>query len=177
MLTIVAVIVTHMCHYIVDRPGLVKTQQDKVNARSLAYFGVQLSNPPRHLAFDELVVGSAYSLTLRYAHGFVPLHPTQFDIGKALGGGYAQPHVLVTAAKVVCKVSINQTEVELDTLVSLSHGSGPTQPFDHYVLHRDGSVRFWDHQTGEIREWNEGYRPTWEHTAFPVLPTVVGGLE
>ena len=92
---------------------------------------------------------------------------------------------------VTSRLSINQVEVLLDTPVSLSYGgSGPRSELDRYILHKDGSVRFWrsklthdnarldiDYNTDEVCEWNDDYcRPHWEYTRFPVLPSVVYGV-
>lgn len=159
-----------------SRLGLVKSQHDAVNERSVRGFGVPLTDPPRDLAFDELQVNSAYALTIRYFNGFIPPNPVDLDISQAVfSGGYAQPRVLMAATKVVSKVSINQLEVQLDCGVMLSHKSGPRTLSEHYILHRDGSVRYRDLQSGEVGEWAEQYRPTWEFTRFPVLCSVVVG--
>ena len=94
-----------MSLYVGTRLGLVKTQHDAVNDRSVSTFAVPLSDPPNDLVFDELQINAVYALTFRYHKGFIPPNPVDFDIAQAIfSGGYAQPCALVAACKVVRKV-------------------------------------------------------------------------
>ena len=161
----------------ITRPGLIQKQFDEVNGRSKAMFEQEISEAPPNAAFDELEVGQVYAVTLRYWNGLCVTLPGEMDRLMILNHGYPQPQVAVVAAKVVRKVSLHQVEVELDGLVCLSHRSGPTVPSDFFVLHKDGSVRYWNPAGGdEVEEWGRQYRPTWEFTTFPVLPSLVHGV-
>jgi hypothetical protein len=157
------------------RTGLFKTQENAVEARSLGIFGLPLSYKPRN--FDGLKDGSAYAITIRYFSGYAPPNPVGFDnIRVILNGGYPQPIVLVCAVKVLNKLSINQFEVELDSIVQLGYNMGPRLQSDLCILHKDGSVRYRDTTTQQVEEYNQQFRPTWEFTRFPVLPSIVMGV-
>ena len=186
------------------RQGLVRSQQLALNERAKLYFGQRalldgnLLKPPTPDEQDgtefsrSLLVGGVYGLTLHYMGKYVPPFPKDHDISMhTFMGGHAQPHVLVTPAMVTRRLSINQVEVLLDTRVSLSYGgNGPRSELDRYILHKDGSVRFWqsktthrnaeldiDYDTDVVSEWyDECTRPRWEYTRFPVLPSVVYGV-
>ena len=190
--------------YIFGRPGLLRTQQLTLDARAKVYYGQPtfsalldgaLLEPPSTKQQDEmdfchtLLVGGVYPITLSYFGGYTPPEPKDHDISQAtFMGGHAQPHVLVTAAMVTRRISINQVEVRLDTPVMLGSGSGPRTRLDRYILHRDGSVRYWqskltydnalhdiDYGTDVVCEYNT-LCPCWEYTHFPVLPSVVFGV-
>ena len=185
------------------RQGLVRSQQLALNERAKLYFGQRalldgaLLKPPTPDEQDgtefsrSLLVGGVYGLTLHYMGKYVPPSPQDHDISMHIFmGGHAQPPVLVTPAMVTRRLSINQVEVLLDTRVSLSYGNGPCSELDRYILHKDGSVRFWqsktthsnaefdiDYDTDVVSEWCDNFtRPRWEYTRFPVLPSVVYGV-
>lgn len=173
---------------ILARDGLTRSQQLVVNGRAEACFGseagvlMQGSLLERPRSTDEVLVGGVYAVTLRYLGGYVPNDPKEHDISMAIfRGGHAQPRVLVAAAMVTRRVSLNQVEVRLDSRVMLSYGSGPRFSLDRYILHKDGDVRYWDGQyssgevpDGDVCEWT--LPPRWEFTQFPVLPSVVEGV-
>ena len=69
----------------------------------------------------------------------------------------------------------DEVEVELETQVCLSHGCGPTDLSNRYVLHRDGEVKYF-RANGAIVSWSTS-KPRWEFTRFPVLPVVVLGMD
>ena len=189
--------------YIFGRLGLVRSQQLALDDRAKLYFGQHAlldgallekptANEQDGTEFSRsLLVGGVYGLTLHYTGKYVPPSPQEHDFSVCtFMGGHAQPHVLVTPAMVTRRLSINQVEVLLDTRVSLSYGNGPRSELDRYILHKDGSVRFWqsktthanaerdiDYDTDVVSEWcDECTRPRWEYTRFPVLPSVVHGV-
>jgi len=79
------------------------------------------------------------------------------------------PHAsTILKAKVMRKVSVNQVEVELNSPLELIYDDGLTRSSTHFILHRDSSVRYMDHTTGEVSVWNEAIRPHWyKRTVFP----------
>ena len=188
------------------RGGLVRTQQQTLDARAKVYFGPPafsalldgaLLEPPSATQQGEtdfchtLLVGGVYPITLNYFGGYVPLEPRDHDISQAIFmGGHPQPHVLVTTAMVTRRISINQVEVCLDTPVRLGYGSGPRTQLDRFILHKDGCVRYWqskltydnalrdiDYDTDVVCEYSTpALCPRWEYTLFPVLPSVVVGV-
>ena len=189
--------------HLFGRQGLMRSQQLALDDRAKLYFGQHAlldgallekptANEQDGTEFSRsLLVGGVYGLTLHYMGKYVPPLPQEHDISVCtFMGGHPQPHVLVTPAMVTRRLSINQVEVLLDTRVSLSYGNGPRSELDRYILHKDGSVRFWqsktthanaerdiDYDTDVVCEWsNECTRPRWEYTRFPVLPSVVHGV-
>ena len=184
------------------REGLFLSQQKTLDERAKAYFGQTdalmggaLLEPP---SFDEqdgsefsrsLLVGGVYAITLYYTGTYVPFQPKDHDLSAFTNaGGHPQPNVLVTPAIVTRRISLHMVEVFLDTAVLLSYGNGPRSELYRYILHRDGSVRYWksklthanaqldiDYDNDVPCEWTH-HCPRWEYTRFPVLPSVTRGV-
>jgi hypothetical protein len=180
------------------RPGLICSQQMALNERARQRFGWvalmdgALLEPPSvedwsNMEFSQsFLVGGVYNITLRYTGCYVPPHPERHDVEQCVfKGGHPQEHVHVTPAIVAARISINQVEVVIDTDVRLSCGNGPGSKLDRYILHRDGTVRYWqsklnalndvDYDNDVVNEWTSNV-PRWEFTKFPVLPSVVHGI-
>jgi hypothetical protein len=189
---------------IIRRDGLIRTQKRAMLTRALRNFGPPalldggLLDPPseeqQQADFScSFLVGGVYALTLKYFNGYqVPeAEEKEHDISQNMSrGGHAQQHQLVTAAVVTRRISLNQVEVFMDTLVVLGYGSGPRTATNRYILHKDGCMRYWesknthanamaeiDYDNDTVSEWsNPEMRPRWEFTRFPVLPVVVHGV-
>ena len=155
-------------------PGLPRTQRNAIVARAYKRFG-DMPVENREVEFKHILEGNLHILTFRFTNGFVPSNPLRRDITSAMGGGYAQDHVLVSVVKIVRRISADEREIELEKPTIMSFRNGPTVPSDRYVIHSDGHVKFLDLEN-KPRDWNH-HQPKWEHVHHPVLPVIVEGLE
>ncbi len=158
-------------------PGLPRDQRNAIAARAYERFGDMPIESRDPIVFSRMIVGNLCVLTFRYTNGFIPPNPQQRDVFTALGGGYAQSHVLVSVVRVMHKLSLDEMEVELEQPVCMSYKNGPTVASTRFVLHSDGHVKYFpDSSTNETRDWSS-FQPRWEHTRYPVLPVVVSGCD
>ena len=156
-------------------PGLPRNQRNAIVARAYERFR-DMPVETSDIEFSHMIEGNLYVLTFRYTKGFIPAKPLQQrDISVAMGGGYAQDHILVSVVKIVKKRSNDLKEIQLEKPTNMSHGNGPTVNSDRFVLHRDGHVMFLD-SDNTPHDWNH-HQPKWEFTRYPVLPVVVEGVE
>lgn len=158
-------------------PGLPRDQRNAIVARAYERFGDMPFESRDQIQFSNLITGNLYVLTFRYTNGFVPPNPQQRDIMTAMGGGYAQDHILVSVVKIVKRLSASEVEIELEQPVNMSFRNGPTVLSDRFALHQDGHVKYFPaDDSDETRDWNSRL-PRWEHTRFPVLPVIVSGCD
>ena len=155
-------------------PGLPGTQRNAIVARAYKRFG-DMPVEDRDVEFRRILEGNLHVHTFRFKNGFVPSNPLKRDITSAMGGGYAQDHVLVSVVKIVRWISADELEVELEKPTCMSFRNGPTVSSDRYVIHSDGHVKFLNVENKPC-DWNH-HQPKWEHVRYPVLPVVVEGLE
>jgi hypothetical protein len=155
-------------------PGLPRTQRNAIVARGYKRFG-DMPWEDRDIEFSRILVGNLHVLTFRFWNGFVPSKPLHRDMMTALGGGYAQEHILVSVVKIVRKLPQDMLEIQLETPTMMSHRNGTTAYSDKFVIHKDGHVMYFNEGENEPRNWSS-YIPKWEYTRYPVLPVVVEGL-
>ena len=141
----------------------------KTNGRLICYGLVELgSNPYR---FKDIKTGTVLAITFRYTD---PYFLTADDLVVSGGLGYERENTCVSIARVDSNTEV-EIAVKLERAVCMSFGNGPTVASDSYVLHKDGTVKYFDPDSGMAVSWAH-HIPRWEQTRFPVVPAVVSGI-
>ena len=156
---------------LLKEPALPCRQKQALNTRAVQRFGV---NATFVETFEELKMGVVFPVILKYTNGYMPPNPTLRDIGRGIGGGYAQAHVTLTLAKIVSEIADNKAVVELEKPTFLSFGNGPRETRDRFLFCKDGTVQY-EYQ-GAWKEWSQ-HIPLWEFVAFPALEVVCSGFD
>ena len=156
-------------------PGLPRDQRNAIAARAYERFrDMPIVDIPL-FDFDQMEVGNLYVITFQYTGRlFPPVSLGEEALLAYFAGGFPQDRVLVSVVKIVCKLTCDEVEVELEQPVCMSCRDGPMLESDRFALHRNGHVRYFI--SGKTtKDWVSSMKPQWQYTMFPVLPVVVSG--
>ena len=144
----------------------------KIQAQMICFGFAECGSDP--FRFKHINTGMVFAITFRYTAASIPINSSADDLLVSDGLGYERENIVVCVARVVSSTKL-EIAVKLERALCMSYGNGPETAFDTYVLHKDGTVKYFDPDSGAAVGWKH-HIPHWEQTRFPLIQPVVSGF-